>query len=654
MNMPLPAEGASSAPTHFPNGGLSPPAWSPHRCGVGFDGETGCRVCVESCPYEAIRPLNTPAGMVIHIDPGVCQRCGLCTSACPSSALERAFMPDEEIDSLVADALARAATSPVVVFAHEASRDLLESLSPTWPVAVITLPSLLILNETHLLHALRCGARGVAIVGHPAGHHFAPHLFESPLRLARAALAPEDHSRLLYIEDDGEPARVEFAHRWLRLLAKSATRVFDPAPRLDGSHRQRFAAFAATSAERFAPADRMEQLPFGEVAVEASGCTLCGACSRVCPTAALEFYGTEGRLDFKGIDCIGCGLCEQACPEQVLTLTPGLRLAPTLFERRTLVEDEVAPCGNCGDPHMPKRLLEHARRILSAATGTLSASTRQIELCPNCRSVTTDGVPARSQRTSGCGNGNCSCDEHGHRDRELRAREPVEATGLSRRSLFGNLAVTIGGFTALASGKAEGAALAGGGPSPPQATRLGMVIDLQRCIGCHACTAACKAENNVPLGVFRDWVEEHVLGEYPHARPYFLPKLCNQCSDPGCLRACPTGAIHMRADGIVDLNHGICIGCRACNQACPYGATFMDPVRGTADKCNFCAHRVDEGLNPACVDICPTSCRIFGDLDDPQSAPSIALRGKPQQALRQELGLGPNVRYLGLPAELDR
>jgi tetrathionate reductase subunit B len=160
--------------------------------------------------------------------------------------------------------------------------------------------------------------------------------------------------------------------------------------------------------------------------------------------------------------------------------------------------------------------------------------------------------------------------------------------------------------------------------------------------------------NDVPLGVFRDWVEEHQLGQYPHARPYFLPKLCNHCDDPGCLRACPTGAIHMRPDGIVDLNHDICIGCRACNQACPYGATFMDPVRGTADKCNFCAHRVDQGLRPACVDICPSQCRIFGDLNDADSPVSRYLRDKPTQVLRQDLGLGPNVRYVALPGELNR
>jgi tetrathionate reductase subunit B len=627
-----------------------PPAWSLERCGVGFDGETGCRICAETCPHEAIRPLGTSAGLRIHVDQGICQRCGACTSACPSSALDRAFMRDDEIDARVADAVALHGERPVILFTHAASRALAEAVSPELPVATVELPSLLILNETHLLHALRCGARGVVLIGHPAGHHGAPRLFETPLRLARAALPPKEGARLAYVEDARGSQTLELLDGIVRSLRLPLAREADAPGDIEGNHRERFAALAAANSTRSAAAVRLEDVPFGEVAVMEPGCTLCGACTRVCPTDALDSDEVEGRLSFKGIDCIGCGLCEQACPEEVLTLTPGLVFSPEMFERQTLVKDDVIPCRTCGTPHLPKRLLEHSRTILSAASGGQAASTRQIDLCPSCRSVVALDVPVRGERKNGCGSGNCGCGGNG----ESRAPEPTGTSGLNRRSFLGILSVAVGGLTALAAGKAQGQALAGNGSPRKLTKRLGMVIDLERCIGCHACTAACKAENQVPLGVFRDWVEEHVMGEYPHAQPYFLPKLCNQCTDPSCLRACPTGAIYMRPDGIVDINHDICIGCRACVQACPYGVPFMDPVRGTADKCNFCTHRVDEGLNPACVDICPTSTRIFGNLNDPESPPSLALRGKPHQVLRQELGLGPNVRYLGLPAELDR
>ena len=604
---------------------LPPPAWTRERCGIGFDGEVGCRVCVEACPYGALRPLATAGELRLHVDPGLCRRCGACTSACPTSALERAFLPDAEIDARVVGAVEGSDGSPVVLLLHASSQPLAGRLAPELAVVPIELRSLLVLDETHLLHALRCGARAVVVLGHADGHHGAPHLLETPLRIARAALRPGDADRLLYVEDLGESA----ADETLARLAAFAARTGTPAHRADpslipaGSHRQRFAALAVTGVEPASAGAALESVPFGEVAVHDPNCTLCGACSRVCPTQALDFQGARGRLDFRGIDCIGCGLCEQACPERAVTLTPGLRLRPALFERQTLVEDEGVPCRQCGAPHVPRRLLAHSRRLLSQVDGPLASSTRQIDLCPDCRSVAVE--------TPRAGRG----------------------TDLSRRGFLGSASTALGGLVALASGRAKAADAAPEG-APGTTRRLGMVIDLQRCIGCHACTAACKAENQVPLGVYRDWVEEHVLGDYPHARPYFLPKLCNHCDDPACLRSCPTGALHMRPDGIVDMNHDICIGCRACNQACPYGVPFMDPVRGTSDKCNFCAHRVDEGLNPACVDICPTGCRIFGDLNDPDSKPSRALRDQPHQVLRQELGLGPNVRYLGLPAELDR
>jgi tetrathionate reductase subunit B len=263
--------------------------------------------------------------------------------------------------------------------------------------------------------------------------------------------------------------------------------------------------------------------------------------------------------------------------------------------------------------------------MLAETVGPLTAASQQIDVCGDCRSVQPQGLPNSDAVASPVENNNCCC---GPGSASTSCGTP-DGSSQDRRGFLRAAGASLAGSIAGLFGSTESALAAPPAEGSPK--RLGMVIDLERCIGCHACTAACKAENHVPLGVFRDWVEEHVLGEYPHATPYFLPKLCNQCTDPGCLRACPTGAIFMRSDGIVDINHDICIGCRACNQACPYGATFMDPVRGTADKCNFCAHRVDQELRPACVDVCPTQCRIFGDLND-EDRP--AFTGRPIAAAR--------------------
>ena len=145
----------------------------------------------------------------------------------------------------------------------------------------------------------------------------------------------------------------------------------------------------------------------------------------------------------------------------------------------------------------------------------------------------------------------------------------------------------------------------------------GFAIDLRKCIGCHACTIACKAEHEIPVGVNRCWVKTVEKGSFPDTRRFFFPVLCNQCDDAPCVRICPTSALFKRRDGIVDLNGDSCIGCRACMEACPYDQLFIDPNTHTAEKCNFCANRVENKLLPACVSVCPTECRIFGDLDDP-------------------------------------
>ncbi len=178
-------------------------------------------------------------------------------------------------------------------------------------------------------------------------------------------------------------------------------------------------------------------------------------------------------------------------------------------------------------------------------------------------------------------------------------------------------------------------------------SRYGKVIDHGRCIGCHACTTACRSENDVPLGVTRTYVKSVDVGTYPEARRSFQVTRCNQCENPPCVAACPTHAIHQRADGIVDIDHRACIGCKACMAACPYDAIFINPETHTAEKCNLCAHRLEVGLEPACVVVCPVEAIIVGDLDDPSSRVSQAVARVPVTVRRPEKGTVPKLFYIG-------
>ncbi len=178
--------------------------------------------------------------------------------------------------------------------------------------------------------------------------------------------------------------------------------------------------------------------------------------------------------------------------------------------------------------------------------------------------------------------------------------------------------------------------------------QYGMLIDVRRCIGCHSCSVACKSEHDVPAGVHRSWVEYVEKGEYPNASRSFLPRLCNHCSVPQCVSVCPTGATYKRPeDGIVIIDSGICIGCKYCIQACPYDARFLNPHTGFADKCDFCAVRVSQGLVPACVETCVGGARIFGNVADPDSTISKLITKNHVSVLRREMGTMPNVYYIG-------
>ncbi|NIO29881.1 MAG: 4Fe-4S dicluster domain-containing protein [Candidatus Latescibacteria bacterium] len=209
-----------------------------------------------------------------------------------------------------------------------------------------------------------------------------------------------------------------------------------------------------------------------------------------------------------------------------------------------------------------------------------------------------------------------------------------------------------------------------------EAHYFGMGIQIDKCIGCGRCVNACKLENSVPDEpfYFRTWVERYVVQvdnevivESPHgggegfpsnisekgiARTFFVPKLCNHCANPPCVQVCPVGATFSTQDGVVLVDEDYCIGCRYCIQACPYGARYLNPFTKTADKCTFCYHRIKKGSNPACVEVCPTKARIFGEISLRSSPLTRFFRFNKVQVLKPYLNTEPRVYYANLDGEV--
>jgi molybdopterin-containing oxidoreductase family iron-sulfur binding subunit len=195
-----------------------------------------------------------------------------------------------------------------------------------------------------------------------------------------------------------------------------------------------------------------------------------------------------------------------------------------------------------------------------------------------------------------------------------------------------------------------------------------MVVDLKRCVGCNACVVACKSEHNTPNGILFTTVLEKEMGTFPHCNRVFVPVLCNHCDVPVCAQVCPTKATHKRPDGIVFIEYAKCIGCCACIEHCPYhvrtlvqdnrmlypdGATvFEKPVaqqilNKVASKCDLCYHRVETGQRPACVEVCPTKARVFGDLADPSSEANTLVKEHGGWQMLPEKQTQPCVFYIG-------
>jgi Fe-S-cluster-containing dehydrogenase component len=213
-------------------------------------------------------------------------------------------------------------------------------------------------------------------------------------------------------------------------------------------------------------------------------------------------------------------------------------------------------------------------------------------------------------------------------------------------------------------------------------------VDVSRCIGCLRCMEACKAENSVQEDAnhHRTWIERYVYLEGESEaiidtpadpknianvgsevqfrfddrykdekvdKAFFVPKLCNQCDEPSCVQVCPTGATFKAPDGVVLIDTNYCFGCQYCVQACPYGVRSLNHQRGTAEKCNWCYHRITKGLNPACVEVCPTGSRVFGDLNDKNSPVSLFIKNNQVTVLKSEMGNKPNLFYAGADKEVS-
>jgi len=255
---------------------------------------------------------------------------------------------------------------------------------------------------------------------------------------------------------------------------------------------------------------------------------------------------------------------------------------------------------------------------------------------------------------------------------DVNTQAPLDGKEISeeRRAFLRSCALAASTLLFVGQGEAAEA------PYNPREHNYAMGVDVDRCIGCGRCVEACKAENDVPREpfYFRTWVERYMVnvrGEtvvdspqggiagFPTAasekgmlRTFFVPKLCNQCANPPCVQVCPVGATFSTEDGVVLVDSDYCIGCRYCIQACPYGARYLDPRTHTADKCTFCYHRVVKSLLPACVEVCPTGARVFGDLRQRSSPLARFTRLTKIQALKPHLNTEPKVYYANLDGEV--
>ncbi|GIW72756.1 MAG: hypothetical protein KatS3mg102_2298 [Planctomycetota bacterium] len=700
-----------------------PPVWSGALCAGFAGGRDGCSACHETCPHGAL----SRTADAITIDGDACQRCGACVSACPTGALQRRFLPDADIFATLERALPPEGTKPsalVLRCRHEAGGPLEGLASGGGRAVSIGAPSIHLFSEAHLLGAVGMGFRAVLLepcercrgergVDHPQ------RVADLANRLLAAWGLDEERCRV------GRSAEPETAD-WLAGVAALEARPWTP-PQSILSRREVIADLAAhfeavAGARGGVAAKRTD--PYGEPAVDDQRCTLCGTCARVCPTGALNLSVEEG-LSLRAVDCVACGLCEALCGEEAVAVSCVLPAGAASRQRRVLKQSQWHRCPDCGRTTYSRDYVARLESLLDRSSHYATPQARELlRLCEPCKGRRAIG-PLLDAEAGAAGSPDGGCGAVG---KSALVRLPIlgspspqgppapegaagDAAGVSRRDFLRAAALIAAGAGFAASraaaetggggtgSVAEGPGVPSWDPSlidrnalirmqadlgralekPMAQRRWVMVIDLGKCVGCHACTIACVAENQLPPGVVYRPVIEEEIGTYPNVRRRFVPRPCMQCEEPPCVPVCPVNATWKRPDGITVIDYNRCIGCRYCLTACPYSARTSDfgefysdgtPARqpyeelanyeyksrwrrsgggspvGNARKCHFCIHRIEEGMLPACVTTCIGVATYFGDANDPQSLVSELISSSRVVRLKEEMGTRPNVYYL--------
>lgn len=643
---------------------LPPPRYQSDACAAQRSGIAGCKACSDICPHDALRFTTTGP----QIDGDACRRCGACTAACPVGALERAYLPDDELLGTVESAIRAQPELLILACGHETPAP---ENGAADGIVRLAIPCVQLVSDDLLVFAVLQGAGSVRVEPSPSCPH-APH--RQTLRAVQAARETlrargwnESRISMGAQAREAEVAPPEDRKPPIASKRLSATEL--------GSRRfeRRMVLLEALEPRHEVPSEARavsRAAPWRFATVNEDRCTTCGTCAFLCPTGALALGENGTALYGREAACIGCELCTNGCPERAVTLSP---VIPETVASRLLVRSTISGCESCGRPLLPESLI---KRVEGKLARLQDAPRRALRLCEHCKGLQLfdfEGKPG-GPPSSDTGKAVSTRFEDG-------ASTP-SADGVSRRDFVRTAATVATG--AMALGALGGCSQAAGGPEAKH--RYGMVIDTKRCVGCEACVVACKAENKTPPGVNYMLVTNNTLGARPDDKPLFTAKPCFHCEKPPCVDVCPVSATFKRKkDGIVVVDYDRCIGCRYCQTACPYGARYFDfgesyhaetaegpynppspeysqfrprtedgsPI-GNVRKCTFCMHLQDEsgeydkksGRWPACAKTCTGHAIHFGDLKDPDSDVSRLIRERQPVRMKDELGTQPNVSYL--------